>query len=410
MPLRLPSERQVDPRTGKLDFLLDPSPEHTRRSGEAMEALAAVLSSASQNHRGERHALVISHMQNNGMLSPLFYGGALANLDESGHFLDPMSPGQIVQFVVTLNQPVQLQIETVLTFLAQLVRRQGKIWQSAEQRSDMSEIDVIAGDLDERAVSDTVDTLRHGWRLTAETIAQQASEIGIRIEPKYRADPFPVRESLRKRLPQLKRIYNTFPTIRDAVDRTISAMSGREPLVIGGALPNAQRDFLQQRTSLMSVTKYVNHYFRDALVCGNGYLAFGDSQPLGVSNLRPEDVRITKPNEFAIDRDGVVETIRDRVLHQRGLKQIISPYGLSLLEIFLSDLRSYDVFADTERLAMEILKANSAPEQREWAGQMLSLAKRVGTEREKRFKEMLPGPFQMPAPEPGLFFEGFEKY
>jgi hypothetical protein len=352
--------------------------------------------------------MLISHVQNNGMLAPLFYGVNLARLDAAGAFVDPMSPGEIVHQAVVLNQPVPLQIETVLTFLSQLIRRQRYIWQNAEQRANVNQIDRAAAELDERAQNEVVDTLRHGWRVTAETLARQASEAGLAFDATYQPDPFPDRHSVVRRLPQLRRVYNTFPTIRDALDRAISAMSGREPLVMSSGLPDLQRDYLQQLTSLMSITKYVNQSFRDAFVCGNGFLAFVAHQPLGVHSLRPDDVVVRDADHFELAQGGSTTPVGDHVIHFRGLEQIFSPYGLSLLEVFLGDLRSYDAFHQTGQFANTVLAQNPNPDQRQWAQRILALGARVAEEREARFKSLLAGAFQLPSPEAHLYFDGFE--
>jgi hypothetical protein len=99
-------------------------------------------------------------------------------------------------------------------------------------------------------------------------------------------------------------------------------------------------------------------------------------------------------------------------MHVKGIEQIHSPYGLSLLEPFLPQLRQQQAF----RRALEIvaqIKAvgdGAAAEARQWAKEMepeaLSIIQKGDQDLERRL--MIPRKVLTNPPAAGLYFEGQE--
>lgn len=114
MRLSLPSETQVQPDEDPL-LLADPPAEHHRRAAEAITALAEAATSPGK--LGDLTALdvVVSHVDHQGLLSPLLYG--FSYFDDGGTQLDVVQEGGPVHFVAVLNQPVARQVESVTTLL-----------------------------------------------------------------------------------------------------------------------------------------------------------------------------------------------------------------------------------------------------------------------------------------------------
>jgi hypothetical protein len=170
------------------------------------------------------------------------------------------------------------------------------------------------------------------------------------------------------------------------------------------------RDWTQQRTAVMHARQYFNQAIRDAEVCGNGYVAFTKSEPVAVYNLRPEEVIIKSPGIFALHRAGQTRPLKDPVAHFRGIDQLTSPYGISLLEALLPNLSEIEVFNDAQEYARQLLNARQVPEEAtKWAQETLAQAERIKERQTKTFESLLYfSKNYLPQPKLELYFPGQE--
>jgi hypothetical protein len=209
----------------------------------------------------------------------------------------------------------------------------------------------------------------------------------------------------------MRRIYNTFETVRLAVDRTVFMVGGREPQVVSKGATEETRAFIQRFASVSSMTKFLNHAMRDALVCGNGYFVARRSDPSSLYNLKPEEAVILGPQRYGRARDGRVEELTDNVMHLRGLEQVECLYGVSTLEVFGGFLAQYETMERASSTARSILDSSNNPELRLWAERILDQQNRMAQEREEHFRRVMPAPLEGGRDtDQNLYVEGFGLY
>jgi hypothetical protein len=255
-----------------------------------------------------------------------------------------------------------------------------------------------------------IDDLRSGWELAAEGLALRAGESGLKLHVAYETTLLD-RDQIVSRMPLMRRIYNTFPTVRRAIDITVGLLAGREPQVVARGGSEATRALFQQYTAVSSLTKFLNHAARDAFVCGNGYLAARPGEPFSFYTVRPEDVYVLGPNRFARKVDDQLEEAHDIVLHLRGMDQFESPYGISMLEVFGGSIAQYDTFERAANFAQKTLESSSVEAQRMWAARVLEQRDRIASDREENFNEVLAAPLETGSdPIEDLYFEGYEQF
>jgi hypothetical protein len=109
--------------------------------------------------------------------------------------------------------------------------------------------------------------------------------------------------------------------------------------------------------------------------------------------------------------DGQVEEAHDIVLHLRGMDQLESPYGISILEVFGGSLAQYDTFERAANFAQKTLDSSSEEDQRTWAARVLEQRDRIAKDREENFNEVLAAPLETGSdPIEDLYFEGYERF
>lgn len=399
--LRLPSDKYRPGEVWPEGFVLQPGDDHASASTRALEELAARLS---VEGLGRTISVCLSHFRHKQMLAHNLHGFFVREFGEDEEPLDPFAVGAELRYGIVLNLPVELQRETALTFLNQLMYRQRRLAELEATGGSVHQIDLETARLDTTAVSEIADRLRYGWQAACEAVRLRCEEAGFGLQVRYEPDPVPSRDQIVRRMPYLRRIYNELAPVRESIDKIVSLIGGTEPRLVVVGLPLAARERLQQHAALSNVRRYMNQATRDSLVVGNGYLAFRQDEPFAAYNLRPDHVLFVD-GRFQLVQGNAVEPIEDHVAHLRGIDQTRSPYGLSLLEVFIESLQEMDVFTHAKRDAETILEhPSAAAPAREWAERTLQLVARMAKSIEERVQGLLFLPERLPAPRKGLYF------
>ncbi len=138
---------------------------------------------------------------------------------------------------------------------------------------------------------------------------------------------------LAMRAPILRRVYNEMPEVRLAVDKAATLLS--QGLTAVGTGSEQVASFARDLLDVGSTRTDLAHLARDAFVCGNGYLTFGEVPDEDIRLLRPEQVTILGPTTVLV-ADGGTRAVHRHVMHMTGGEQLNSPYGLSILEPFVN--------------------------------------------------------------------------
>jgi hypothetical protein len=287
---------------------------------------------------------------------------------------------------LVVNQPVAVLRETAIRFLLYLVARQAPIQQVATGKRELTELS--------RLVSRTDATQADlSWDLPPESaqamnvVATNAAEIGLRLEVRLQLDPFPTASQLAARVPALRGLYNEEEPVRDAIDRIVSALGARNASIRGG--PEEVRSFTRRSATLQGWGQYVNQVTRDAQVCGNGYLVMRMSGlDWYMRCMRPERVVITRNGDFYED-GGAGRLDPAGVLHLRGIDQIDSSYGISVLEPLLYLKARHDFVRQLVTMTSAVRTQGLTDEQRKALDRNVSLAKSLAAEADERITDLL---------------------
>jgi hypothetical protein len=305
-----------------------------------------------------------------------------------------------------VNQPAAVQTESIIIALSTLVARQDLIARIKVSKGEIAEIDRMAAETDDIAHNQIVDVLRHGWRAAAEMVARQALAADFVLRVKYEPVPVSTQQEVARRMPALRRAYNSLPIVREAIDRFVSSIAPRGHIVAPPEVPEAVRAFTQQELGLGSLRQYLAEALRDALVTGNGYVAYNTTAPFAVYNLRPDDA-LDAGNGMVAPQSGERAV---HALHLRGLEQPGSRYGLGILELAMSHVQQLDVFGASTALAHQVLAEPPLSNRRDWAIRTLNLAERVEADGNQKLREVFsPMLTLLPEPVPNLYFEGRER-
>lgn len=386
-------------------FVVEPDEVHTRGAERALAELSEALT---MHGEGTPLKICFTHFRHKQMLAHNLHGFFIREFDDEGRPLDPFEATQELRYAVVLNLPIELQRETALKFLNQMLYRQRRLKELQDIKASVHRIDLETARLDRKAVSEVADRERFGWLAACETIRLRSEEAGLNLLVTYEPDPIPARQQSVRRMPFLRRIYNEFVEVRTAVDKIVSLIGGTEPRIVAAGLPPAAREQLQQGAALHNVRRYTNQTTRDSFVTGNGYMAFLEQEPFGPFNLRPDEVEIEGEN-FYIWRDNRRTLVTESVAHFRGIDQVSSPYGLSLLEVFIETLQEFDVFRSAKADAERILGDSTVPEEAaEWARNTVALADRMQVSIQNRIDTLLFLPKRLPSARSELYFPGQE--
>ena len=407
LSMRLPLPAEIAGAQDKDGLVVaHPSDARVAQSREALSGVASAVEAAVPRDQLLKDLVVVlSHADHQGFLNMRLHDFNLYPVVGSG-VGDPFEAGLPVRLVAVANQPVAVQTESVITALSMLVARQAKMDSVLSGEAEVTDIDRIAAETDEIAHNQVVDVLRHGWRSAAETVARQAVAAGFALRVSYEQAAVAAREDVARRMPALRRAYNDLPIAHDAVDRFVSAIAPRGQIVAGPEVPEAVRAFAQQELGLSSLRQYLAEVLRDAVVTGNGYLAFGRTAPVAVYALRP-DTAVDLGDDMAAPE---ADSPPVRALHLRGLEQPGSRYGLGVLELALSRLQQSDIFSASTSFARQVLATPSLSGKHDWATRTLALCERVEADGDRRLEEVLaPMLTLLPEPVPDLYFEGRDR-
>jgi hypothetical protein len=347
----LPSERARpgDPRP--VGFQAEPTAEHVARSSAAIQAIAAQATMAAPTDARSLR-VCFCHTRLAPRLPFNLYGFHLVGIDDGGNVRDSFADDYEIRYALIVNQPVSLQSEVAIRFLFDLVGRQGPLADVAAGRRTLADLPSLVATADAAAAQTAWDSLRLSLTHAMTTLQARARAAGYRLELRYEPDPLPTRASVAERVPALRMLYNNQADVRDAVDRTVTAVAIQRGEVRGG--PEAVRALLQQQTALLGVRQFINQTIRDADVCGNGFLEFGF---IGLDPrlrcLRPEDVEVLGGDNFNLDTASGPVNLSNHVLHMRGLQQLEAPYGISPWEPLLYVVQRAEISRNVRRFASQ---------------------------------------------------------
>jgi hypothetical protein len=344
--LPLPAELAF-PAEGEDLVLIRPSEDHAIRSSQALAEVAdRVSSSTSSSGSGKLLEVVVSHVDHSGFLSPRVHLFNLLPIVE-GKVKNPFYLVEPLRFVVMLNLSVSLQVQSLLSSLSQLITRQSHLVEMLATNRDVTSIDIESTAWDAAAQNEVVDVLRYGWLEAADQIARNAASVGFRLKVEYQRTAEPNREALAGRLSAVRRAYDKIDLVKTAVDKFVAALSTSMQLTSQSVVPDATIDTVREHFMLGHLRHCLAQALRDAVVAGNGFVAFTDAEPITTYNLLPDLAELVA-NDKATPQAGDDPV---RVLHLKGLGQLGSDYGLSLLEPAIQQLQLVDMFADINAAA-----------------------------------------------------------
>ena len=306
-------------------------------------------------------------------------------------------------YAVIANHSVPVQIEHTLATLAMLVARQELI---SGGSLNVPEIDRLAAEVDTQATTAVRDTLRsQGWRAATQAISARSAAAGLPLVVTY--SPILMDASdLALRASVLRHVYNEMREVRRAIDKVATMMSQGWMAVGSGSERVAA--FARDMLDVGSTRTYLAHLARDAFVCGNGYLSFGTAPDEDIRLLPPDQVTILDSETVRVT-DGGTEVIHRHIMHVTGAEQQGSPYGLSVLEPFVSLQNERETFLESLEIA-EAWNQIPAPEAaRAWALGNVPLARRRLKDIDDRITATLGGPTHLEVEPPAdLYFPGYE--
>lgn len=407
-PRALPSERSRDGDPRPAGFQDEPSTEHIAASSAALREVGAAVT-MDPGTGGSLLRVTLCHVRHIIRYPFALYAFAPQAIDEHGEFEDAVGTGQIL-YAVVLNVPVSLQREAALAYLYDLVLRQQPIADVRAGRRQLLEIPKLVTSAEEASAEASSDILRFGWQDAARQLQRRAADAGFRLEVDFQRDPFPDRGDLVRRMPALRRLYDTNEAVQRFVDGTASAFARATSAMRGG--PEAARQSLQQAIELAGLRQFATQALRDADVCGNGYMTVGTlaGQPT-VRCVWPDAVDIRPDGSLVEHRaDGSVE-LPPGTLHHRGLEQIDSLYGVSPLEPLLFALRQGEIAARARAIGEAALAGASAGRVRERAREMVAMSETLEEDAARHVRQLtvLADRFLPPVAR-HLYLRGQERY
>jgi hypothetical protein len=360
MPELLPSVRfqADDPRP--VGFVENPDGPHLAAVGNALREVAATVAEVTGDTEPALNVRFAS-VRYMPTLPFVLYSFHIVSIGADGEFQDEIETGDEITYAFVANHALEVQREAAVLFLHDLVTRQDALQSfRSDDTADVGDIDQVAAAADARAKQEFRDAIRGGWASATRTIARTALAANLPLKVRYETDVLPTREDVVRRIPRLRDAYNTIEIAREAVDKTVSLVGGRDPRLSAVGLTQADEDKIQRLLSAMNLRLWISQTIRDAQVCGNGYAVTHELPDPGLHSLRPEDVEIVDKETFLLVRNGTREPIEGHVLHIPGIEQFDSPYGISILEPVLAELQTRKVFEDARRFAERIIEQHGA--------------------------------------------------
>jgi len=315
------------------------------------------------------------------------------------------TPDEPFVYAVVANHPADVQVETVLSALAQMLARSQLV--NAAHKHGVTDLDRQAAEVDHQAQGAVQDTMRaRGWPAVAEALRARSAAAGRPLIVRY--DPIAFDESgLQRRVPVLRHVYNAMPEARVVIDKLAVVLSQTLTSIGGSSQQSAA--FVRQLLDVGEHRTYLAHLSRDAFVCGNGYLSFGTTRDEDLRLLRPESTTLLRPDRALVVEDGR-ELVYEPVMHLRGAHQVGSRYGISMIEPFVHLLVQREVFEGTLALEEQALRDPNLSQRDlvRMAGSA-GLARRVLPALAHQAQDLLGGPASLAVNVPDeLYFPGHE--
>jgi hypothetical protein len=394
--------------TEQAGYLQSLTAEHLAAASSALREVARLVSVEGQPGDRSVRRVRVGHIDHGAFLSLELRSFAMMEVDQQGLLLDPDS-GEVILAMVA-NHPVSVQITTLLAFLANFLARQDLTSEMRSGDRGIDDIDALALTADALATQQVEDDLRIGnWEQAARRLSSRASNSRFALEVRI-AEPLMQPEEIALRVPLLRRVYNTQPRIREAIDRVTGLSLA---LRIGGDdIPPEVFRQMQAQVDVGRLQKFIAHLMRDTFVCGNGYLAFSNSDHSPMRLLVPEFVRHVNDGYQLYDAvSGQFQLIEGQVLHLTGAKQVGSDYGLSLLEPFVQIATTNETLdSAVNDVALAQPPIDRVDEAAAWLKQVVDLRERTFADSAERIAETLGGAtrsFRNPSGEE-LYFPGLE--
>lgn len=126
------------------------------------------------------------------------------------------TPDEPFVYAVVPNHPADVQVETVLSTLAQMLARSQLV--DVARKHGVTDLDRQAREVDRQAHEAVQDAMRaRGWPAAAEALQARSAAAGRPLVVRY--DPIAFDESgLRRRVPVLRHVYNAMPEARVVID------------------------------------------------------------------------------------------------------------------------------------------------------------------------------------------------
>ena len=381
-------------------------PVHLAESQSRLDELCELVS-VKRSHlddEARRVSVRVGHWDHCGFLSSQLRGFALFTVGSSGRLAWLEGSGSI-SYAIVPRHSVESQLKTLLTFLANLIDRQGLTEGIRSRGGDVDNIYERAQEVDSESLALLDDQLRvQDWRKVAVSVRNRADSSGLVLDVKFQA-PLMDEDQLRHRTPVLRYIYNKMDGVRRSVDRVASAVPNTMRLD-GPGVPREIMSRVQQNIENSDLSRYTSHLFRDAYVCGNGFLGI-TSQP-GLRLFRPEDVKVEKgPSYLLRDEVGQLAPLKESVIHLPGALQTSGPYGVSMLEPFIQMLLPVDT---AERAVEQLREFPPSQERDDTISRFTRHLDRARAELEERESNVLGlATARLPTSSGLQYFPGFEK-
>lgn len=333
--MSLPSERFRGGDTRPIGFEAEPSASLIRRTIGVLEEVAEAITMP-----GGGRALNVCFTSVALMPGLPFqlYGFPLQEVDDAGRVVTDVAEHEI-RYAFVANQPVDLQRESAISGLFQLLGRHDVVTKALTDQMPFSELPNRATVMDGESLKTASSELRGNWRDAVKSLQAAAAASGVALRVRYQTDPFPRHQDVVRRYGALRRAYNEIAPAREAVDRA-SGMLGAAPWQIVGGGDEKMRLQVQERLESLQISRFIAQAFRDGYVCGDGYVNVS-GRDVPVRALRPETIEV-RDGRFIEHSPMGERDITEGTIHCQGMRQLSSPYGVSLLELALPALRAHD--------------------------------------------------------------------
>ncbi|MET7806876.1 hypothetical protein [Micromonospora chersina] len=249
---------------------------------------------------------------------------------------DASSSDDPFTYAIVANSSVDLQVNVALTALASLLSR-GEVAERLLESQSVENLGKEIENSDQHARQSIADAVRiRGWRAAATEIRDRSRVANRPIVAAF-GNPIFDSEQLAARVPAMRRVYNENDAIRLAIDKVATLMS-QGMTIVGPGTDQVMRMSLDM-LDVGAVRTFLAHLSRDAFVCGNGYLSFGQPPESALRLIAPEGARLNDSGN-SVQEPG--STGWTRVLHIRGAEQVGSKYGLGMLEPFIAQIAQRD--------------------------------------------------------------------